>query len=42
LNKAKPVADELSRRREQARRLRAEAESVWGDAKEKFERALLG
>ena len=38
----KSIADELSHRREQARRLRGEAELIWKEAKEQFEQALLG
>ncbi len=36
------IANEIKRRRAQARQLREEAESGWQSAKEKFEKALLG
>ncbi|MBI5841250.1 MAG: restriction endonuclease subunit S [Chloroflexi bacterium] len=36
------ISSELSRRRAQARALREEAEREWQNAKEKFEKALLG
>jgi type I restriction enzyme, S subunit len=38
----KAIADELSSRRDAARRLRAEAGQIWQAAKEQFEKALLG
>lgn len=36
------IATEVRRRREEARRLRAEAEAEWAAAKERFEQQLLG
>jgi restriction endonuclease S subunit len=36
------VAAEVRRRREESRRLRAEAEAEWAAAKERFEQHLLG
>ena len=36
------IADEVNRRREEARRLRAEAEAGWNAAKARFEARLLG
>jgi type I restriction enzyme, S subunit len=36
------ISSELSRRRAQARQLREEAEREWQNAKEKFEKAILG
>jgi hypothetical protein len=38
----KTIAIEVRHRREEARRLRAEAEQDWQAAKERFERALIG
>jgi type I restriction enzyme S subunit len=42
LETQKKIADELNRRRTQARALRESAEREWQSAKEKFEKALLG
>ena len=36
------IADEISHRREKARRLRVEADVIWEDAKRRFEEGLLG
>lgn len=36
------IADEVSRRRAEARHLRQEAEGAWAAAKTRFERRLLG
>jgi len=36
------IATEMRRRREESRRLKAEAEAGWESAKEEFERVLLG
>jgi len=36
------IANEINRRREEARRLRSEAEAEWSAAKERFEERLLG
>lgn len=42
LNVQEEIADEVSRRRNKARRLRAEAETEWTEAKACFEAQLLG
>ncbi len=38
----KKIADEVSRRRDVARRLREGAEKLWNDAQRRFEEDLLG